>query len=62
MTVGGLQHVMTNSRNHSLPAVAIEVNDGLLETTSASGKALGSKLLGHSLISCKKQFVGYFGD
>lgn len=42
MTVGGLQYVMTNSDNHSLPAVVIEVNDGLLETTPASGKALGS--------------------
>lgn len=42
MTVGGLQYVMTNSDNHNLPVVVIEVNDGLLETTSASGKALGS--------------------
>lgn len=42
MAVGGLQYVMANSDNHSLPMVVIEVNDGLLETTSASGKALGS--------------------
>lgn len=42
MTIGGLQYVMTNSDNHSLPVVVTEVNDGLLETTSASGKALGS--------------------
>lgn len=42
MTVGGLQNVMTNSNNHSLPMVIIEVNDGLLKTTSALGKALGN--------------------
>lgn len=42
MTVGGLQYAMTNSDNHSLPVVVIEVNAGLLETTSASGKALGN--------------------
>lgn len=42
MAVGGLQYVMVNSDNHSLPMVVTEVNDGLLETISASGKALGS--------------------